>query len=313
MSDRLELRRILLVVHQRLGLRTALLTLFAMLAFAANSVLCRMALGTHLVDPAGFTAIRLASGALALWLLMASGVMKNASPPPRQAGRRPMAWIPAFLLFGYAAAFSFAYVDLSTGTGALVLFGCVQATMLLAAVTSGERPHPVQWFGLLLALGGLVYLVFPGLTAPSPLGSGLMGLAGICWGLYSLRGRGATSPLSATTTNFMGSLPFAAALSMLAFNHVAITPWGALLAVTSGALTSGLGYVLWYAALAGLTSTRAATVQLAVPVLAAAGGILFLAESLTPRFVLASILILGGVALALIVGQHEAPAVTEKT
>ena len=294
-----------------MGLRTVLLTFFAMLAFAANSILCRLALGADLLDPASFTAIRLAAGALALWSLLARHSRNPPASAPRRAPGR-YAWLPAFLLFGYAAAFSFAYVDLSAGTGALVLFGSVQVTMLFAAVIAGERPRVLQWFGLLLALAGLVYLVLPGLTAPSPLGAGLMMAAGICWGFYSLRGRGETEPMLATTRNFMGALPFAAVLSMLAFARIHLSPVGALLAVASGAATSGLGYVLWYAALRGLTSAGAATVQLSVPVLAAAGGILFLAESLTPRFVAASVLILGGVATALAFGQRRAPAIATK-
>ena len=208
-------------------------------------------------------------------------------------------WGSAAVLFLYAVPFSFAYVSLGAGTGALVLFGAVQATMLVAAVSSGERPHVVQWSGLILALGGLVYLVLPGLAAPSPAGCALMSIAGVAWGLYSLRGRGASNPLAETAGNFARSVPLAVGVSVVAAPHVRVSADGVLLAVLSGALASGLGYVVWYAALSGLSATRAASVQLAVPVLAAAGGVAFLSERITGRLILSAILILGGVALAL--------------
>ena len=208
-------------------------------------------------------------------------------------------WGSAALLFLYAVPFSFAYVSLNAGTGALILFGAVQATMLVAALSSGERPHLVEWVGLILALGGLVYLVMPGLAAPSPVGCALMVTAGIAWGVYSLRGRGASNPLAETGGNFARSVPLAIGVSMAAAPHAAFHAEGAVLAVVSGALASGLGYVAWYAALSGLSATRAATVQLVVPLMAAAGGVLFLSERITVRLIVAAILILGGVALAL--------------
>ena len=195
--------------------------------------------------------------------------------------------------------FSFAYVRLSTGTGALVLFGTVQATMLSAALLGGERPHPLQWLGLTAAIGGLVYLVLPGLTAPDPTGCALMSVAGVGWGLYSLRGRGPGDPLAETTGNFVRSVPLIAIASVVGLSELHVTPTGGLLAVASGALASGLGYAIWYAALAGLTAALAATVQLSVPVIAAVAGVVFLAEGVTARLVVASVLILGGVGLAL--------------
>ena len=266
-------------------------TASALTAFAANSLLCRLALGHTALDPASFSTIRLASGAGTLMLITLS--TRRGSIGLRGS------WGSAALLFLYAVPFSFAYVSLGAGTGALILFGAVQATMLIAALSSGERPHVVQWSGLILALGGLVYLVMPGLAAPSLTGSALMALAGFAWGLYSLRGRGASDPLAETAGNFARSVPLAVGVSIAAATHAELDADGALLAVLSGALASGLGYVAWYAALSGLSATRAASVQLAVPLLAAAGGVVFLSERITGRLIVSAILILGGVALAL--------------
>jgi drug/metabolite transporter (DMT)-like permease len=271
--------------------RTVLSTGAALTAFAANSLLCRAALEHAAIDPASFSTIRLAAGAATLLLI--------ALPTRRGSARTSGSWSSAALLSLYAIPFSFAYVSLGAGTGALILFGAVQATMLVAALSSGERPHVVQWSGLILALGGLVYLVMPGLTAPSPLGCALMVIAGVAWGVYSLRGRGASDPLAETSGNFARSVPLAVGVSIAAASHFALSAEGALLAAVSGALASGLGYVAWYAALSGLSATRAASVQLTVPVLAAAGGVLFLSERITVRLIVAAILILGGVALAL--------------
>jgi drug/metabolite transporter (DMT)-like permease len=279
-------------------MKTPVLTGLALLAFAANSVLCRLALGGATIDAASFTTIRLASGAAAL-LIITAAVNKNSSP---RRGRRRIRFVPALLLFLYAAAFSFAYTGLTAGVGALVLFGSVQATMLAAALRSGERPHPLQWAGLALALAGLVYLVLPGLAAPPLASSAFMAVAGVSWGWYSLRGRGATDPLADTTNNFVLALPLAFAVNLIMLGrgdaHV-FSAAGVLLAVLSGALASGVGYVVWYAALRGLTATRAATVQLCVPVLAAAGGVVFMSERVSLRLLVAATVILGGVALAL--------------
>jgi drug/metabolite transporter (DMT)-like permease len=286
-------------------MKTPVLTGLALVAFAANSVLCRLALGGAAIDAASFTTVRLTSGAAALLIITAS-VNKN-SP---SSGRR-VKFISALLLFLYAAAFSFAYTGLTTGTGALILFGSVQATMLAAALRSGERPHPFEWAGLALALAGLVYLVLPGLTAPPPVSSAFMAVAGISWGLYSLRGRGATDPLADTTGNFVLALPLAFAVNLFTLRGGAhVSTAGVLLAVLSGALASGVGYVVWYAALRGLTATRAATVQLPVPVLAAVGGVIFMSESVSLRLLLAATVILGGVALALFGRTQPAEAKT---
>ncbi|MCA1564170.1 MAG: DMT family transporter [Acidobacteria bacterium] len=288
-------------------MKTPVLTGLALVAFAANSVLCRLALGGAAIDAASFTTVRLTSGAAVLLIISAS-VNKNLP----SSGRR-LKFISALLLFLYAAAFSFAYTGLTTGTGALILFGSVQATMLAAALRSGERPHPFEWAGLALALAGLVYLVLPGLAAPPPVSSAFMAVAGISWGLYSLRGRGATDPLTDTTGNFVLALPLAFAVNLITPRGGAhVSTAGVLLAVLSGALASGVGYVVWYAALRGLTATRAATVQLPVPVLAAAGGVLFMSESVSLRLLLAATVILGGVALALFGRAQPAEAKTTR-
>jgi drug/metabolite transporter (DMT)-like permease len=271
-------------------LRTLALTVFTMVAFASNSILCRLALGAGSIDPASFTTLRIASGAVTL-VLIASLSRRRARPGG--------GWASAFFLFLYAIAFSLAYISLSAGTGALILFGCVQATMLGAALRSGERPGALQWTGLVIALGGLAFLTAPGLTAPAPAGSALMATAGVAWGVYTLRGRSGQDPLAATARNFSRAVPFALAVSLVLLGKRDISARGAVLAVASGALASGIGYVVWYAALRGLTATRAATVQLSVPVLAALGGVMFLSEVLTARLAVSAVLILGGVALAL--------------
>ena len=273
--------------------RTALCTMLALTAFAANSILCRLALEGPAIDAASFTTVRLLSGALTL--LVFSSLASKSSTSVRQGN-----WGAASLLFLYAVAFSFAYLSLSAGTGALILFAAVQLTMILAALLAGERPAQLEWLGLVAALAGLVYLVSPGLSAPSAAGSLLMGLAGISWGLYSLLGRGVQDPVAVTTGNFVRSVPFALLVSAVAFRSLELSGSGVLLAMVSGALTSGLGYVIWYAALPGLSATRAATVQLSVPVLAAVGGVLFLFETVTVRLLFSAVLILGGIGLSLL-------------
>jgi drug/metabolite transporter (DMT)-like permease len=267
-----------------------------MTAFAANSILCRLALRGGHIDPASFTSLRLVSGALMLWLLVRS---RGAG------GQRAGDGFSASALFVYAAAFSFAYVSLPVGVGALLLFGAVQACMLTAGLWRGERPSPAQVLGILLSLGGLVFLVWPGLTAPAPLGAALMFLAGIAWGVYSLRGRGAGDPARATAGNFLLAAPLALLLNLPLYPQFHVELAGVLYALASGALASGLGYVVWYAALKALTATRAAVVQLSVPLLAAFGGLLFLGEAFTPRLVIASLAILGGIALAVTARQRS--------
>ena len=276
----------------RVWFRTALLTAFALVAFAANSVLCRLALGETTIDAASFTTIRLVSGALVL-LVLARATGKTSAADDRGN------WTSAFMLFLYAVTFSFAYISLNTGTGALILFGSVQATMIIFAVCKGERLRPWGWLGLFAGLTGLTYLVFPGLEAPSPAGAALMAVAGISWGIYSLRGRGSGSPVAVTTDNFLRSTPFVLLIGLIFFQNLHITFAGAFFAALSGGLTSAIGYVIWYAALRDHSATSAALVQLLVPVLAAMGGVVFLSEALTMRLLLSSAMIIGGVALAL--------------
>jgi drug/metabolite transporter (DMT)-like permease len=275
---------------------TTALTATALVAFAANSVLCRLALGARRIDPSTFTTLRLLAGAVVLGGIVALGRYAGANPAARAHGWRRIA--PALMLFVYALGFSLAYVRLSVGTGALLLFGTVQLTMIASALWRGDRPGALEWAGLALALAGLVALVLPGLTAPPLHAAALMTVAGVGWGLYSLAGRGASDPLRSTASNFALALVPALAVNAIARGTVHVTPMGAVLAVTSGALASGLGYVAWYAALRGLSATRAAIVQLAVPVIAAAAGVLFMGEAVTVRLVLCAALILGGVGLA---------------
>lgn len=273
--------------------RVVVATILALIAFASNSILCRLALGTAAIDPASFTTIRVVSGAAMLSLIGLAA--PRVAPGPR---RTRAGWTSALLLFLYAIAFSCAYVSLTTGTGALILFGCVQATMIVAALKAGERPRWVEWAGLSVAMAGLVYLVSPGLSAPSPAGAALMATAGVAWGLYSLRGRGSLDPRGDTTRNFVCAVPFALMLSIALFSRAHVGFRGVAFAGASGAISSGIGYVIWYAALRGLTATRAATVQLSVPAIAALGGVVFLGESASARLVVSAALILGGVGVA---------------
>lgn len=271
-------------------LRTALLTAAAMIAFAANSLLCRMALGRELIDAASFTSIRIAAGAITLVLILLIRGHRTKLAPD---------WPGVAALFGYMVCFSFAYLSLTAGTGALLLFGAVQMTMFIYAIRGGERFSAIAWAGLCAAFAGLIYLVAPGVTAPDPAGAVLMVTAGIAWGAYSLIGRSADRPLLATSANFLYSVPPAILLSLLFIGSADVSMNGALLAVASGALASGLGYAIWYAALPGLTAGRAATVQLSVPVIAAIGGVLLLSEEITLRLLVASSLTIGGIWLVL--------------
>jgi len=270
---------------------TVLLTALAMVAFAANSVLCRLALGDGHIDAASFTAIRVISGAL---LLAGFVIYRDRGRVTRDAD-----WRAALALFSYMVFFSFAYLSLGAGTGALILFGAVQLTMFIVALRSGETFSPVAWLGLLVAFTGLIYLVLPGITAPEPLGALLMMIAGISWGAYSLLGRSAPDPTRATAWNFLLCVPLVIVVVGVFANQLQVSVYGVVLAIASGMAASGLGYVTWYAALQGLAATSAATVQLSVPVIAAIAGVLLLAEEPTLRLVIASIATLGGVALVL--------------
>ena len=258
-----------------------------------------MALAPELIDPVAFTAIRLGSG-VAVLIPLAS-LLTERRPEGRAAG----SWRSGLALFVYAMAFSLAYVSLETGMGALILFGSVQATMIGAGLLRGERPTPREWLGLAAAMGGLIYLVMPGLAAPDPVGGALMCASGVAWGVYSLRGKGSAAPVATTAGNFTRALPMAALALFIAGGTLHASPGGVALAVTSGAVTSGLGYVIWYVTLRHLTATRAAIVQLAVPVIAALGGIVVLSETPTLRLGVASVMILGGVAAATLARSRQ--------
>jgi drug/metabolite transporter (DMT)-like permease len=271
--------------------RTVILTAVAMLAFAANALFGRMAMGEGLIDPTSYAAVRTISGAVALCLI--------AWPRWRVRGRNPADWRIALMLFTYMIFFAFAYLTMAAGTGALILFGAVQLTMFGAALRAGERFNALSWAGLAAAVGGLIYLVSPGLAAPDPLGAALMAISGVAWGFYSLLGKKAADPLDATANAFIFSVPLVIAVCLMFLGDLRATPTGLLLAIVSGAVTSACGYVIWYAALAGLTAGRAATVQLSVPAITAIGGVLMLSEEITARLVLASVATLGGVALVL--------------
>lgn len=274
-------------------LRLFALTLSAMLAFAGNSLLCRLALKQTAIDPTTFVVIRVVSGALMLWLVLALR---------RQSERLEGSWAGALALLAYALAFSFAYTHIPAGTGALLLFGAIQISMILYGLAIGERLAPLQCVGMALAIAGLVALMLPGTDAPPVFYGFLMILSGVAWSIYSLLGRGARNPVAATAGNFIRAAPVALALLLAQFvmSHIRLDAAGAAYAVASGAVTSGLGYILWYAALKQLNVTRAATVQLSVPVLAALGGTLFLDEPLTVLMVSASALVLAGVSLVIL-------------
>jgi drug/metabolite transporter (DMT)-like permease len=274
-----------------LNARALALTLLALIAFAGNSLLCRAALAHTAIDPASFTTVRLLSGAVILWVfvLLRSG-------RTTQGGN----WTSALALFAYAAGFSFSYTHLTAAAGALILFGAVQTTMIGYGLWRGERMQAAQVAGLVLALGGLLGLLLPGLSAPPLMGALLMLGAGVAWGVYSLRGKGAGDPLKVTAGNFVRAAPMALALSVLLSSSYSGDSTGVMYAVLSGALASGVGYVIWYAALPLLKATTAATVQLSVPVIAALGGIAFLGEQLTLRLVVAAAAIIGGIALVVL-------------
>lgn len=269
--------------------RTLLLTALAMLAFAGNSILCRIALRDTAIDPASFTSLRLLAGALTLWLLLRIGTNHSTGGD----------WLSALALFVYAASFSFAYINLDAGAGALLLFGAVQLSMLAWGLLRGERFSAWQIAGLLLALSGLLILLLPGSSAPALDGALLMLLSGAAWGIYSLRGRGASNPLAATAGNFIKAVPFALVLCLLLVGQQQWDVPGVVYALLSGALMSGIGYAIWYAALPGLAAIQAASVQLSVPLLTAIAGAVLLGETVTSTLLLSGAAILGGIAMVL--------------
>ena len=274
-------------------LKTAFLTLAALIAFAANSVLCRMALGEASIDAASFTSIRLISGTVVLLLLVL--LRSKLHSPKKQVSKG--SWTSGVLLFLYAACFSYAYVTLDTGVGALILFASVQITMIAYAIIQGRKLNHREWIGVILAFGGFVYLVSPGVSAPSIEGLTLMTVSGFGWGMYSVRGKASNNPLEDTSFNFLRSLPFLVIFVVIGLSELRFSERGVWLAIASGAVTSGIGYTIWYMALNGLNNVEASVVQLSVPALAAAGGILLLSESISLRFILSSVIILGGIFL----------------
>jgi drug/metabolite transporter (DMT)-like permease len=275
------------------------LILLAMLAFAGNSLLCRAALLYTAIDPASFTTLRLLSGALTLWLIVRLRHVKEEGEGN---------WLSGLMLFVYAGAFSFAYVSLPAAVGALLLFGSVQVTMIAAGLWKGERMRPLQIGGFVMAFAGLMTLLLPGLASPSLRGSFFMIAAGAAWGMYSLRGRGKGNPTRVTAGNFLRALPFALGASLLLHSAYSMDNAGLIYALISGALTSGIGYAVWYTVLPALKATEAATIQMSVPIIAAVVGVILLGEVISIRLVFASIAVLGGIALVVL---HEGRATTK--
>ncbi len=272
---------------------------FALIAFSANSVLCRFALGDQAIDAASFTAVRLASGSLALFILLKFTQNHRKDPESYDLKDKKGSWLGASMLFIYAACFSFAYLFLDTATGALILFGMVQFTMISLTLYSGHRLTAVEWSGVILAFVGFVYLIWPDLNTPSAQGFVLMSISGVAWGIYSLLGRKSQSPLVDTTYNFLRSVPMVVLIIIIFYPQIHLSQKGLLLAILSGTLASGLGYSLWYMALKNLTATIASVSQLVVPIFAAAGGMLLISEQPSFRFMIAAFLILGGIALVI--------------
>lgn len=272
-------------------IRLSLLLLLTLICFAGNSLLCRLALRSEAIDPVTFTLIRLLSGAIILcFIVWVKRTSSNISG----------SWRSGVSLFVYAAAFSWAYVNLTSATGALILFTCVQSTMIISGFLKGERLTSRQIVGCLIAISGLIILLFPGLSTPAPGSAALMAMAGIAWGIYSLMGRSQTKPIESTTGNFLRALPFAIVIGILALQQLHISNYGLVLAVLSGAITSGLGYAVWYSVLPSLSATSASIVQLSVPILATLGGAMFLGEVITLQIILSSFLTLFGIGLAII-------------
>lgn len=278
-------------------LKISILTALALIAFAANSILCRLALKENAIDAASFTNLRLLSGVIVLILILKLTTKKNTNVSKGS-------WSSSFMLILYAVSFSFAYISLDTGIGALISFGTVQITIILASIISGYRLNIYEWLGTLIAFLGFVYLVLPGVSSPSLKGFILMTLAGIGWGLYTIKGIQSKNPLSDTAYNFIRTLPFVLVLFLLSLHQLHYTKEGILLAIISGSLTSGIGYTIWYMAINGLTKIQTAIVQLLVPIIAAFGGVIFVDEKITFRLSIASILVLGGI-LVVVLGKKN--------
>ncbi len=276
--------------------KTTILTVLALIAFAANSVLCRLALGNEAIDASSFTILRLLSGSVVLLIII--GANQKTTEVSSKGS-----WVAGFMLFLYAITFSYAYNSLATGTGALILFGSVQITMILLSLISGTRLHFTEWAGVTMAFTGFVYLILPGVTAPSTIGFLLMTVAGIAWGIYTLKGRSSKNPLTDTAYNFFRTIPFIILLATTTIYRANYSAEGIVLALLSGGITSGIGYTIWYIALAGLSSTQAAVLQLLVPVIAAFGGVLFVSEEITFRLATSASMVIGGI-LIVVLGRN---------
>jgi len=277
-------------------IKTIIFTSLALIPLAANSVLCRLALGREAIDAVGFTSIRLLAGILTLLVIIK---IKGEKTYSAENG----SWLAGLMLFIYAITFSFAYISLDTGTGALILFGAVQITMIVLSLFAGNRLHLVEWLGMSVAFAGFVYLILPGVSTPSISGFALMTIAGIAWGIYTLKGQGSKDPLLDTANNFIRTLPLVAVLIILSLGSIHYTTEGILLAAISGGLASGIGYTLWYTALRGLSATQAAVIQLLVPVIAALGGVMFVSEHISIRLALSGVTVLGGI-LMVVLGRY---------
>ena len=277
-------------------LKTIALTSFSLIAFAGNSVLCKLALGQDRLNAASFTSIRLLSG-IAI-LLLISQVSNNKGNPVKKIN-----WLSSSALFLYAVTFSYAYISLDTGTGALILFGAVQITMILTNLILGNKLHLAEWIGMVTAFSGFIYLVQPGLTTPSFGGFILMSISGMAWGIYTLRGKKSKQPIHDSAVNFLYTLPFIVALLIIEFDNTNLSQQGIIFAIASGAVTSGMGYTVWYMAVRRLSTLQASVIQLLVPVIAAVGGVIFAKEIISTRLIVSSIAILGGILLVLL-GQY---------
>ncbi len=280
-------------------------TTLALIAFAANSVLCRLALGDDSIDAASFTIIRLLSGAITLWVLLHFKKIFYSKSNNQEESKG--SWYGSLMLFIYALTFSFAYITLDTATGALILFGSVQITMILINTIKGNRLHIVEWFGVVLAFIGFVYLMLPGINTPSAFGFILMTISGIAWGLYTLNGRSSENPLMDTAHNFIKTIPLVivvALIQLLIMKNTHLSSTGIILAILSGAIASGVGYSIWYSALPNLSVVLSAVLQLLVPVIAALGGVLLVNELITQRLLLSALMILGGILLVIIAKQY---------
>lgn len=281
-------------------------TSIALIAFAANSVLCRLALDNEAIDAASFTAIRLFSGTIILFIII--GISKRIKQPIIQNKKEPSSkgsWFGSILLFTYAITFSYAYILLDTGTGALILFGAVQITIVILSFISGTRLKPLEWLGMTIAFIGFIYLILPSITTPSATGFVLMAISGIAWGMYTLQGHSSKNPLTDTAFNFLRTIPLIIIIIITSLNTLTYTSEGIILALLSGGVASGIGYTIWYMALRDLSSLQAAVLQLLVPILSAFAGVIFISEIITAHFIISSIMVLGGILLVILSNYNK--------